>query len=346
MKANSWFGYSDVDHAIHRYIKVVSSLATFHYKRGRVITAYSCMSYRASRPNAAMLLNVGLVEALLKEQEEALSTVHRCHSQITRLLKEQAQHQITQQGTEQAAENTPGQGKRHKVNPTLQSEESDDDNYTQAFQQYELRDKALQQAANGQYPIHDPWHQQQMAMHGMTAVNPQDTVGQHQVLAPAPSTEAAPALPIPGLRAFHICPAEHLDGSGQCLMLLAYPRSFQAHCHCGHKQTAGNSLLVEFRFAGIQHFCITAIPNQVGYQRTAQQLGQQSHQAKNIAYRLALTSGRATATRGARLASVDYDIITQSEGNWCISSVQVFQSLAQLTWDEMVLAAARPDFKT
>ena len=67
MKANSWFGYSDVDHATHRYIKVVGSLATFQYNRGRVITAYSCMSYRASRPNAAMLLNVGLVDALLKE---------------------------------------------------------------------------------------------------------------------------------------------------------------------------------------------------------------------------------------------------------------------------------------
>ena len=32
------------------------------------------------RSNPAMALNLELVDALLKEQEEALSTVHRCQS--------------------------------------------------------------------------------------------------------------------------------------------------------------------------------------------------------------------------------------------------------------------------
>ena len=48
--------------------------------------------YCALRPNTAMKL--GLVEALLKEQEEALSTAQRCQTQIARLVKEQAQLQV------------------------------------------------------------------------------------------------------------------------------------------------------------------------------------------------------------------------------------------------------------
>ena len=257
--------------------------------------------YCALRPNTAMKL--GLVEALLKEQEEALSTAQRCQTQITRLVKEQAQLQSLQQSTDH-------KGKRHKEDLTSLPEEPSDEELLQALRQHE-----------------------------------QDTVGQQQPSAATHNMTTAPGLPIPGLKAYHICPAMHLDGSGKCLMLLPYPRTWQAHCPCGHSQAAGNGVLVLFWLSDVQHVCITTIPNMPCYQRTSQQLGEPAPYTKHIAQRLASTSVHSTARRSARHDHVDVDITVRRDGNMCILSQQVLQALAHLTWDEIVLASSRPGFK-
>ena len=39
-------------------------------------------------PRANLAMSLKLIEAILKEQEEALGKAQRCHSQMTRLIKE------------------------------------------------------------------------------------------------------------------------------------------------------------------------------------------------------------------------------------------------------------------
>ena len=60
-----------------------------------------------------MPLNLGLVEALLKEQEEAQTAAHSCQSQITCLVKEQTQHQRLQQSTGSTGQCKKTQGQFH-----------------------------------------------------------------------------------------------------------------------------------------------------------------------------------------------------------------------------------------
>ena len=205
---------------------------------------------------------------------------------------------------------TDHKGKMHKGDPTTRPEEPSDEELIEALFQYD-QDIGRQQ-------------QPSAAEHYMTT---------------------APDLQIPGLLAYHICPAMHLDGSGKCLSLLPYPRTWQTHCPCGHSQAAGNGVLVHFWLAGERHVCLTTTPNSHCYQRTTQQLGEPAPHTKHIARRLAATTVYSTAKRSGRHTQADTDTIVCRNGNMCIRSAQVLQSLAQLTWDEIVLASSRLDFK-
>ena len=291
-----------------------------------------------------MAFNLELIDALLKEQEEALSTVHRCQRQIARLVKEQIQCQSLKQSTEhQAGEHSTGQGKKQKQDPTPQAEELSDEDLIQALQLHEWRNGAQSpHSTSRQELMHEPSHQPQMAPHNATMEDqPQDTVGRQQLSTAAHSMATAPELPIAGLRAFHICPAMHIDGSGKCLMLLPYPCTAHAHCPCGHSQAAGTWILVELWLAGIQHVCTANVPSTVFYQRTAQQLGEQAPYTKRMAQRLAFATASSTAMRSTRHNYANFDIFVCRNGNWCMHSEAVFQSLAHLTWDEIVLAHSK-----
>ena len=173
----------------------------------------------------------------------------------------------------------------------------------------------------------------------------QNAATQQQPSAATHSTPAAPGLPIPGLQAYSICPATHLDGSGKCLMLLPYPRTWQTHCPCGHSQAAGNSVLVLFWLSDVQHICITTIPTAPCDQRTAQQLGEPAPYTKHLAQRLAFASIHSTARRSARNDHADPCITVRRNGNMCILSQQVWQEIAYLSWDEICLASSRLEFK-
>ena len=84
-------------------------------------------------------MSLKLIEATLKEQEEALATAQRCHSQITRLVKEYAQDHRLQQYTEQATAQPMGQSKMPKQNTTPSPEDNSDEDLIQGLQAYERR---------------------------------------------------------------------------------------------------------------------------------------------------------------------------------------------------------------
>ena len=187
-------------------------------------------------------MSLKLVEAILKEQEEALTTAHRCHSQITRLVKDLAQEQGLHQDTEHQA---TAQSKMQKQDTTPSAEELSDEDLIQGLQLYERRRAQSQHNTNEQEPKPQPTHQTQMAPHNAMEDQPQDSAGRQQPPT-AQDMAAAPDLPVAGVRAFHICPAMQCDGSGKCLMLQPYPRTAQTHCRCGHSQIEGRGVLVEF----------------------------------------------------------------------------------------------------
>ena len=79
-----------------------------------------------------------VIEALFKEQAEALTTAQRCHSQITRLIKEQAQDQGMHQYAEhQSTEQPMGQSKMQKQDTTPSPAEHSDEDLIQGLQAYE-----------------------------------------------------------------------------------------------------------------------------------------------------------------------------------------------------------------
>ena len=282
-------------------------------------------------------MSLKLIEATFKEQEEALATAQRCHSQITRLVKEYAQDQRLQQYTEQATAQPMGQSKRPKQNTTPSPEDNSDEDLIQGLQAYERRRAQSQHSTSIQEPQAQPTPHPQMVHHNAMQDQPHYAAGGQQQPAAAQGLAAAPALPVAGLRAFHLCPAKHRDGSGRCLLLQPYPRTAQTHCRCGHGQTEGRGVLVEFWLAGVQHFCVTTVPSAAPYQSTAQQMGAPAHYTKYIASRLELTTAHSTAKRCAMQAA-NFEVIVGRNYNWRLHSEATLQALAQLTWEEIVLA--------
>ena len=104
---------------------------------------------------------------------------------------------------------------------------------------------------------------------------------------------------------------------------------------CSHHQF-GQDILVEFWLAGIQHFCITPVPSATSYEGAAQQLGAATHLAKFTATRLAQTTASSTAMRYGALANCE--LIVGRNYAWSLSSDSARQAIAQLTWEELVLA--------
>ena len=278
-----------------------------------------------------------VIEALLKEQAKALTTAQWCHSQITRLIKEQSQDQGMHQYAEhQSTEQPLGQSKRQKQDTTPSPAEHSDEDLIQGLQAYERCRAQPQHSTSKHQPQAQPTAQSQMAPHNAMHDQRQDRVGRLHDSAAAQDMEAAPALPVAGLRAFHFCPAMQHDGSGKCLMLQPYPHTPHTHRRCGHGQD-GQEVLVEFWLAGVQHFCVTTVPSAASYQGTAQQLGASAHLTKHIESRLAQTTASSTAKR-CTMHAANFEVIVGRNYYWSLSSEAALQAIAQLTWDEIVLA--------
>ena len=280
-------------------------------------------------------MSLKLIEAILKEQGDALAPANRCHSQIRRLIKEHAQDQRLQQYAEHPAQ-PMGQSKRQKQDTTPSPADHSDEDLIQGLQVYERRRAQSQHSTNEQEPQAQPTPQSQMAPHNAMQDQLQDWVGRQHRIAAAQDMAAAPALPVAGLRAFHLCPAMQHDGSGKCLMLQPYPRTPQTHRRCGHGQD-GQEVLVEFWLAGVQHFCVTKVPSAASYQGTAQQLGAPAPYTKHIASRLALTTASSTAKR-CTMHAAKFEVIVGRNYFWSLSSEAALQAIAQLTWEEIILA--------
>ena len=75
-----------------------------------------------------MSLNIELLLALLMEQEQALVTVDRCRSQISRLLTEQQQRDRSEHATAHApVEHSVGTPKKRRQQSTQEADSSDED---------------------------------------------------------------------------------------------------------------------------------------------------------------------------------------------------------------------------
>ena len=125
-------------------------------------------------------MSLKLIEATLKEQEEALATAQRCHSQITRLVKEYAQDQRLQQYTEQATAQPMGQSKRQKQDTTPSAEEFSDEDFIQGLQLHEWRRAQSQHSTSIQEPQALPTPHPQMAHHNARQDQPHYAVGGQQ----------------------------------------------------------------------------------------------------------------------------------------------------------------------
>ena len=285
-----------------------------------------------------------LVEAIFKEQSEALSIAQRCQDQLKELLKVymQRHHNATHNAQPR------GKSKRHQQDNTaapveqaapirleqqtaITCEDShSDEDLIQGLQEF---DRTRQQGAS-QQPLHGhptaPAQEDQC--NALDQATQQHSKGTTQVMA------EHPVLPVAALRAFHLCTAKHRDGSYRCLKLLPYtPTSGPYHISSPHK--FGKDILVEFWLAGTQHFCISPIPNATTYQDAARQLGAAPHLSQHTALRL----GQATASSTSRRcgAPANSGLIIGSNHDYTISSESARNALAQLTWEELVLAYNR-----
>ena len=88
---------------------------------------------------------------------------------------------------------------------------------------------------------------------------------------------------------------------------------------------------------GGPHFCITPVPSATSYQVAAQQLGAATHLANSTATRLAQTTASSTAMRFGMHAA-NCELIVGRNYAWSLSSESARQAIAQLTWEELVLA--------
>ena len=290
-------------------------------------------------------MSLELIEATLKEQAEALATAQRCHGQMTRLIKEFAQqhHKATHYTTQ-----PKGQSKRQKQDTTTTpagqaapsrldhhvvascEDTHSDDDLIQALQEHERRRGPPQHGASLQLlPV------QTTALAQAAQCNALDPADQQHYNATTQDTGQFPVLPVAGLRAFHFCAAKHRDGSNRCLKLQTYSLTARNYHSCSPHQF-GQDILVEFWLAGIQHFCITPVPSATTYQDAARQLGAATHLAEFTATRLAQTTASSTAMRYG--APANSELIVGSNNAWSLSSDLARQAIAQLTWEEMVLA--------
>ena len=185
---------------------------------------YQVFSIEALHSNRTMAFNLELIHALLTEQEQAVITVDRCQRQISRLVTEQLQRHSLKQSTEHiSGEHSARQAKKQKQDRTPQAEDLSDEDPIQALQLHEMRSREQStHSTKKQEPMEEPQIEQHNAiMRGP----PQDTSNPQQQPPATRSIATVPELPISGLRAFHICPAMHIDGSGKCLMLMPYPNT-------------------------------------------------------------------------------------------------------------------------
>ena len=94
------------------------------------------------QPQIAMSLNIDLLLVLMMEQEQALVTVDRCRSEITRLLTEQHQRDRSEHATEHPLVEQSTAPKRQKLQITKETDSSDeelqDEVLLEAVQQHEL----------------------------------------------------------------------------------------------------------------------------------------------------------------------------------------------------------------
>ena len=286
-------------------------------------------------------MSLELIEATFKEQSEALLIAQRCHGQLKRLLKEfvQQHHNATHnaqpkgQSKRQKQDNTttpvgqaaPSRLDQHVV-ATCEDSHSDED-LIQALQEYERR---RQQGASLQL-----LHGQTTALAQADQCNALDPADQQHYNATTQDIGEYPVLPVAALRAFHLCTAKHRDGSYRCLKLQPYTLTVSPY-HSSSPHQFGQDILVEFWLAGIQHFCISPIPNATTYQDAARQLGAASHLAQFTAIRLEQTTASSTAMRYGALANSE--LIVGSNYDCSLSSELARQAIAQLTWEELVLA--------
>ena len=190
-----------------------------------------------------------LVEAIFKEQSEALSIAQRCQDQLKELLKVymQRHHNATHNAQPQ------GNSKRHQQDNTaapveqaapirleqqtaITCEDShSDEDLIQGLQEF---DRTRQQGTS-QQPIHGlptaPAQEDQCSA--------SDRATKQHNKGPPQDMVEFPALLVADLRAFHLCTAKHRDGSYRCLKLLPYtPTSGPYHNSSPHK--FGKDILV------------------------------------------------------------------------------------------------------
>ena len=260
------------------------------------------------------------VETLLQEQEEALSKAITRHRRIKELVRAQWRQQST--------------SKRPKPDHTPTAAASSDEDLLEAVRQHEEQRAQRETKATAQQPALPDTQHTGTQPGDLMACQQQDGVRQQQHPEATQHMAAGFVLPIAGLRAFHLCPAEHNAGS-KCLLLRPHSSSEQVLCPCGRSQEVGVWMLVEFWLKGTQHFCIATTHTAVNHSH-AQQLGAPSTVTKYLAHRLAMTTATATAMRVPN--STSSEVITTRNGYWSIKSEDVLSSLSRLTWDEIVLA--------
>ena len=286
-------------------------------------------------------MSLELVEAILEEQSQALSTAQRCQDQIKRLLREymQRHHNATHnsrsgerhQQDNFAAPFEQAAPSRQEQQPAITHEDShSDDDLIQGLQEF---DRTRQQ-----YTSQQPTHELPTAPAHEDQCSESDKATQQHNKGTTQDMVEVPALPLADLRAFHLCTAKHRDGSYRCLKLLPYsPTSGTYRTSSPH--TFGKDILVEFWLAGTQHLCISPIPNATTYQEAARQLEAAPYLAQHTAHRLGQATAGSTARRcGAPAGS---EIIIGSSHGYTISSVIVRSALAHLTWEELVVAHNR-----
>ena len=284
-------------------------------------------------------MSLELVEAILEEQSQALSTAQRCQDQIKGLLRDHMQrhHNAThnsrssarQQQDNIAAPFEQAAPIRQEQKPAITCEDShSDEDLIQGLQEF---DRTRQQGTS-QQPIHG--HPTAPAQEDQCSASDQATQ-QHNKGTTQDMVEL-PALPVADLRAFHLCFAKHRDGSYRCLKLLpCFPTSGPYHNSSPHK--FGKDILVEFWLAGTQHLCISLIPNATTYQEAARQLEAAPFLSQHIALRLGQATSSSTARRCAMHAA-NCELIVGRNYHWSLSSEAALQAIAQLTWAEIVLA--------
>ena len=152
----------------------------------------ACQARLATTAQIAMSLNIDLLLVLMMEQEQALVTVDRCRSEITRLLTEQHQRDRSEHATEHAlVEHSPGIPKRQRLQSTKETDSSDEE-LLEAARLHELN-------TSGQ-PTHSTASYQQTAFQGT----------EHKAMQrlPQPDTWSLPC------QAMHSLPKDHGKPAG------------------------------------------------------------------------------------------------------------------------------------